>query len=745
LRALGFGANIRALSDSVHRAWLRRSARDVRLLVESVIVVLAIWLLLRWPIDRAIAQGDATVQWIPYLQIQLSSGFDWTNHLYRFGLIGGSKLHDAAGTLPIVQICAVAGLSATATANAITIFLQTCFAFFGLKASEGLAARQLDAPWRIVVVALSAFAPILGWRLALGHENLVFGLLPWIAGFSLLCAARAHQITPTMLVVAAFAMWNGASVLGYQLGLYAVVFASPLWISLLRERRRANHAALMSITCALLAGVLLALPRLAGMLDHVFGPDFPRTGGDALTYSFGVSSVGDWLASIPWSGPDAAGWTNGTSAHELNYPMGALAVLVVALATRRLAWAWLASVMLAICFASQAPLIADLLRTVIPPLNWFRVPARAVIPSLVVVPWLAIGALAARSEADRSRGWGGIGAAALLIVFGASIPAIAREIAVWLVCVALVFIRRWRADHVPAGLVAIMVAAVAALSVVAFAERIPRDAPSERIEAGPRVLHDSVIAQAPELQNPLNRLEIANPELPYAMSTAFAAQLPSLDGAWYPTRRFLALLSALSGKQVDQTTGVFALLRSREFPTLQQLYNVRYILALDRKALEQLPNPLGPAWFVTDHKLLRSEDTLAQLDLRTTAWVLAADHVDLPAPDTACKKARVLDANVDERGQVARFELTAVEVPCILIVATNYVETLQAKTSVGGAHVFPVDIALTGIIVPAHTEMVELGPRSIIPWWSRVGFFAGLLMIILSVALLFRAKPSHVH
>ncbi|MBL9019497.1 MAG: hypothetical protein JNL83_35235, partial [Myxococcales bacterium] len=112
------------------RSWRARTLADGKLLGETAVVVAVTWLLLGWAYDRAFAQADATITWIPYLREQLAAGPAWTDHLYRFGVLGGSAMHDAGGTLPLVQVCAALGIGPTWTANLITLFEQVTIGFF---------------------------------------------------------------------------------------------------------------------------------------------------------------------------------------------------------------------------------------------------------------------------------------------------------------------------------------------------------------------------------------------------------------------------------------------------------------------------------------------------------------------------------------------------------------------------------------------------------------------------------------
>ncbi len=737
------------------------SVIDLRVLVEAAAVIAATWLLLGWTFQRPITQADGSFLVVPLTQGALRAGVDWTRHLYRFGVIGGSEMQPFAGSLPVVQLCAALGLSTTATVNAVTMFLQLGFGFFGIQAIEALVARargaafRLSLAQRIAAVWLCSFAPVLGWRLAVGHENLLLGLLPLYTALALLWAARAGTPSGTALGFAAFVVFNGVSGLGPQTLVYSAVFGAPVVVATLLDAPRGARWGRPQwiATAALVAGVLVALPRLAPMIHHALGDDATRGLGEAVTYRYGTSSAADWLTSIPWTARFAV--ADAMTRHERNFPLGPI-VLFVALAwprglSRRTPWALVAGAVLAIVLADDlAPASTALLR-LIPPLQAFRVPSRAVLPIAMFVPCLALVACYARGAAPRRELHGIALVAGALVILGARVvPPGAREIVAWLGCAALAGLARLRPAVFERRGLAAALPVIAALGVAAFDERFPRDLAFDPIEDGPRQLHDAAIAQLPELAMPLDRIEIVDPPPPYKMSTAWAAELSSLDGVWYPPRRFLELLGAFAGKPVDPTTCVFQFAHSGVFALLQQLYNVRYAMSVAGRAIRPLPATPGAAWFPARVVAIdRPDDLIAALrgaDLRAaltaTAWVLRRDADRLPAAGAPCSAA-VGEVATDELGQAAAIAVTAPRA-CVLVVATNYVSAFRATALVAGsprdAAVFPIDVALTGIAVPAGASTITLAPVPYLPVWSRAAALLGIALLTGAIALSARTR-----
>ena len=79
---------------------------------------------------------------------------------------------------------------------------------------------------------LYAFAPILGWRLAFGHLNLLLGALLFLCLLSTLTAVLSANLTGTFLAVQAVALSHSYLTNGHQTKLYSLVFGLPILIAL---------------------------------------------------------------------------------------------------------------------------------------------------------------------------------------------------------------------------------------------------------------------------------------------------------------------------------------------------------------------------------------------------------------------------------------------------------------------------------------------------------------------------------
>ena len=346
---------------------------------------------------------------------------------------------------------------------------------------------------------------------------------------------------------------------------------------------------------------MIVVPRIVPMIAHATGDDATRGLGSEAVYSYSTSSWSDWLASIPWT--DRAGLVEHQREllHEFNFPLGPIALFAIALwprgAGRKLLWLGLASAIAAIVLADHISPLSDALLAALPPLRAFRVPSRAILPVAVVLPMLALAAWTAAVGPPDARvaraTWLGVAAAATIALVGGAVPAWVREAIAWGGCIALVVLARRAPDLFARRTLAALLAPIAALGLLAFVERIPTGIPIDTIEHGPARVRDAVLAQLPAAAMPLVRVELPDAQPPFAVSTAWAAGLGSLDGLYYPPRRFLDLFAAVLGRPVSPMTCNFSMAHSPQFAVYQQLYDVVAIVDVrgDRGSLLALPAP----------------------------------------------------------------------------------------------------------------------------------------------------------
>ena len=728
------------------------------------VVPLTWWLLLGWSGPRTIAGHDELASLHNLLSIReiVETGEGWRALVYRPDVLGGFKGRDTAGAFPLFSLLAATGLGPTAISVWSAFIVQALLAFLGCRAAADLTAlgdgppRDLTPIGRIGVIWLCGFAPVLAWRLAFGHLNLVVGLLPFAAALALVAATAARTLTLSLGGVSAAAFVLGLLHAGQQIVVYGAVFGAPimlgLWLSRGGPWRRLYSPVLITI-----GAFLVALPAFWGVLAHARGSDAARPLGTAIvTYDFVTSTVGDWLTSLPWTRALAAPERAPSLHHEVNYPIGPLVVLLALLPWRRaraLAIGLAIAVVAVIVLSMDLTPLSRALLASIPPLRSFRVPARAALPLIWALSILSVAALTRwdrtetpapvsaprstrRRRKDRTErrrpmaiawrehlAWLGIPLAILLFV---AAPTLRDAAALALVVAAVTVL--WRGGTVP---VAMILLVLGTCSVSAFRERLlPFPEPPRHFAEADR-LGAAVRRIKPELDSTLSRVRL-DLEIPvFTVNSAYAAGLASLDGYGAPTGRFSRLVFALRGDPYQPTANFFKLpSNDPAFSTLRQLYNVGWNVTLPargRLALTPLGPTAGPAWFSASTTRLNDLTALAR-ELRAAGDSLAhrasevlwldntdplAARADVPPTlDPRCCEAQVHKVSAPRRSHEI-VATTSTPVACPVTFATNFTEDLRATAVLSDGRrmdltPFPAYGALTAVVAPAGTAELRL-------------------------------------
>ena len=734
---------------------LRQERDDIVILATTLFIVPLTWLLIGWRWPRAVSGHDGLANLLVLLQALVDEKGEWSRLAYRADLLGGMKVRDAVGPFPVFGLLARRGLSPTAILDLTTFLLQAVIAFLGARAAAGLATAWSGRDARVgpmlhlAGVWACAFAPVLGWKIGAGHQTLVTGMLPFLAAFALVVAAAAGTATGTLVLVATGALAGGVLFTGHQMVVYGVIFGGPIlagtWWAL---GRRASDLVLPG--AAVLSAALLALPELWGVLAHAFGSDSLRAvHGMRITYSYLTGQPLDWLASLLWARDVLRPSQPQILHHEINNPIGPMLLLLALVPWRRaraLAVGLGASAGAALLFSVNAHPISDAMLLLLPPLGSFRVPTRAILPALSVLPILALAAVLREQDRPRLRpALTGLGAVGIYLA-----PALLRELAGWTLAAATAFRPRrlGRLAAVPAAAVFTMLAAG---GLAAFRERaISFDAfpDGDALLARARHLGDEARRARPAIGSPLVRVS-ASFEWPELLSnTAVATGLSSLDGYYFPQRRLVELMCATRGQAYQPNSLLLRFPPERPSSrALFQLYDVGGRLD-ESGAVRPLIETAGPAWFATrvrhaesftalGRELVSLREDLA-LQARRTVWLVDADprvaRAALPEPvDVRCAAARV-DGVETPGGTTIAVAHVSSPADCPLTFAMNYAETLRAvaRGSDGrtrAADVFPSYGALAGVWVPKGASEVQVTAHVVRPPWPGLWRAFGVALL----------------
>jgi hypothetical protein len=713
---------------------LSREIQDVVTLATTLALVPATWLLLGWRWPRAVSGHDGLANLLVLLQALVEARGDWSRLAYRADLLGGMPVRDAVGPFPPLALFARMGLSPTAILDLTSFLLQAVVAFLGLRAAADLATAwsgtdvRLGSWPRLAGGWACAFAPVLGWKIGAGHQTLLAGMLPFLAAFALVSAAGAGTTSSVLVLVAAAALAGGVLFTGHQMVFYGVVFGGPIlfgaWWAL---GRRTGDLVLPAGVAA--GSAILALPDLWGVLAHAFGTDSLRAvHGMRITYSYLTGHPLDWLGSLLWARDVLRPGQPQLLDHEINNPMGPLLLLLALVPwtrARALGVGLAASAALALLFSMNAHPVSDALLLLVPPLGSFRVPTRAMLPALFLLPVLALAGVLL--EAGRIRGrtaWALAPAAAIFWV-----PPLLRELAGWLVAAIVAFrpARLGRLAAVPA-VAAFLILAAGGLA--AFRERASSFGPypdGDALLARAHELGAAAQDQQGDLESPLVRVNASFEWPEFLSNTAAAGGLSSLDGYYFPQRRLVELMCAT--RHQDYQPNSLLLRFPPEAPAsraLFQLYDVWWSLD-ERGAISPIVETTGPAWFARRFRrsgsfaelgaqLVALGDDLASEAARTL-WLVAPDpmvaRAALPETvDARCEDAQVLEV-VAPRGTPGVGARVFAPADCPLTFSMNYAENLRATAHMGRerrepAVVFPAYGALAGVWVPKGATAVRV-------------------------------------
>ena len=794
---------------------LRQETEDLATLALALgLVPILWWLLLGWRWPYCLAGHDELALALSVIRELVESGEGWSALVYRPDLLGGLPGRDTFGPFPLWTVLADLGVSPVGVSIIATFLVQSLLGFLGCRVMMDLAAGWAEiaqarpatgaqvgstsAPGRTTlleragIVCLCAFAPSFGWRVGFGHLSMMVGLLPFAAILALVVAAATRRTTVLLTIVAAASMVNGLLFNGVQMVVYGAVFGAPivlgLWLSL---RGKWRNLAIPLLTAV--GAILLALPGFLPMFCHARSSDAPRGLGDAVvTYDFVTATASDWLTSLPWTKAAIPGSRAEYLHHEVNYAAGPLLVLLALLPWRKqraLAVGLGLSLIAIIGFSMDITFVSRTLLAIIPPLRSFRVPNRAVLPWLLVLPMLVAAALvqhrrgtpevpaAAPSRPTRSgrgRGteklakpaqrWPAVAAAVLVALGLFFLPASVREVAIWCLALALVVLRlRWKRGA-PAGAVLLV---LAICGVAAFKERLlPLKDVRPLLSAADR-LGNEVRRVKPDLESPLTRIRVDGEVAEFTVNTAFAAGLSSISGYTVPARRFAALCFALLKTPYLPTATVFNLtVNQAAFSAMRQLYNVGWVLASapgGSLRLGSLGPTAGPAWFSASVSRLSTLNSLADTllaagetlheQLGAVMWLDDSDALPKRAPqdyqaDSQCAQARVVEVQAARRGHEFTAEVTT-DAACPLTFAMNFTEDLRATAVLADGQrsavtVFPAYGALTGVIVPSHARKILV--RAEPPRLPLAGAWAAMGMAIClgAMALAWRRPRTRV-
>ncbi len=642
-----------------------------------------------------------------------------------------------------------------------------------------------ESPWwervflNACMVILFAFAPIFSWRIFYGHVIMLFGTSVFFGFFALFLAALNARLSISFCGVVLFAMLQVFPTCMQQSIVYGFVFGAPVLIAFCasefwRERQWGFVRSLRVPLLILVSALLLSMPKLAGLLNYAFGSDAARSvaSGNDVVFSYLTLGWRDLVSSLLWGMEGRGSFFGVTSPellHELNLPLGPLLLVVFSLAVRRsqnssrgVALGLIISLLLACGFASNLHPISDIVLAVMPLLKSFRVPSRALLPVAILVPVLAsahflgfISQMRIQKDSRMGRVLTLLAVGSVLIAFA---PALLREFLAWAMTMGLIAISFRGAKS--SALRSVFVGLFALLSVTSlfsFKERSGSLLDLGEAQSDFADIRAEILVQDPTLNMPLVRTALSDDVAGFNSNSSWMLGLASPNGYFFPLRRYLELVSELDGLPLDPTVVNFRFkAASPAFEVIKKLYDLHWRIHFDQSGkaqMERIESALGAAWFASGIQLVPTMRELATV-LKKRIAIGGGARALVNASDTIvkrmrvseferleCKNSQVIGMAASHGVQSVVLEVKNEEPLCPLVVSMNYMEGLRAYVLLENdfrereINLFPIEGALTGVLVPKianhPTFKILIIAVPHIPFWARLAFFVGLLLLLL--------------
>ena len=632
---------------------------DLHLLLWIFIIVAVSWILVGFGTGSAIMGADALSSLLPMLYQLAASGGDAQAMAYRTELFGGMNYLGGYGVLPISVLLAKLQIPPLASLNLTFFLFHCCYCFLGVQAVLKWSREPINfslkrIPTIVFLVLFIGFSPMLAYRINEGHQNLFLGLLILQALLALWLCHRAGQLSVTVLLISLFSIVHGLSVPGFQMLVYAAVFAAPVFCAIL-FRKGDDMFKPLSLVAALAVFVLaclLAAPVLFEMIAFTGGPDASRNlGGNVAIYTFLTSQMHDWFSALFWFNMPATG-RPGNVEHEILYGVGPLLLMsfYILASGRYLPFAgFLGSVFLCLVVSNNISPLSDLLLQGVPPLADFRVPARSVMPVMLI--WSCY--VANCILVDASRLSVTLSPVKLLLLASAVVAAVSfspaallnvalfnaalfnaalfNEVLLWSI-VAITCITLWillqktdseepastlsqtKTSPVAAALVTMPIFGlllIGMMSLLAFKSINQLETSFDRVIDANQQLGETILRLHPELGQALTRTSIPTTDL----LLSSAGGLPSINGYGFPLRSFSFALQSLMGQPYSATRGAFDIVPENiAFPALQQLYNICCVVEFegDRVVVKKQPTTPGAIWASITTTVYTSQEQLLE-------------------------------------------------------------------------------------------------------------------------------------
>lgn len=612
--------------------------------------------------------------------------------------------------MPVLyQVFSILGLPAILFYNFYVILSQTILCFFSIKIFQNFFKEDERSFLLMLLLSLSfIYNGIIGWRVAFGHMNFIWGLIYVLAVMYVIQSSHLKQFSITGLILVCVSFSNALQCIGLAQFLYysLILFLLSVLFFARDYLRKLEYKKLIFVSTAILIPVcLFSFHNLTNIFE---GMSFLKRSGDSsLIYSYTVQNILDYFSSLFYSYKTIQTNREFGFLHETNYAFGVLPILLFSLLTYFRRWALLAFnialIILGVLISSNISYLSELIVSLIPGMEMFRVPARVFIPIFYVQLFSFYFCLSKVRINDKKRfaalvfiGFFAISTFMYLLNFDILVIPI---IAIW-----ILFIYSKKFDYYAIGIGCFL-----AMNFSSFFEKIPE---INMDQAGyDQMVETFHMETAPNLSH--NYLENALP----LYQTSFGANIGAIhgystvNGYLYPTKKFYDFFKYFN-PNLNENNYYFALHPNLPgFSTFVHFFNITKLIEFNREGHYKIVNIKDSKEIFTPKKLVQVSsfpemiDKLRQQNMQDYAYVAKENFFDI---SSSCA-----DASVTKRtkfGVNINIEQDSGE--CIIVLPLLYNTFLRAidvKTQ-KQYEVFPVNWLMTGVKITVGSATVEVRP-----------------------------------
>lgn len=669
-----------------------QTRKDLILFSSYFFVVVVVWILMaRLSVDHLIGRGDA------------SSGFVWLLNEYKLksiselsynpSVLGGYPMAGALGIMwPVYYCMKILGIAPYLMQNLLVFFFQTLIGYFSYKYVRHFQKPKINESIEaFFILCLSAFAPLIAWRVAYGHLNLLFGIFT-VVGISYFLQSMTEKTYSLIDLALAFIGFSIAiNFPAFQIFAH-IIYLLPFYF-LLVGFPKPNYKTLFLVLIFFLVNALF----MYDLYSYYLLGDSSR-GSSINIYSYAPYTWESLAATLAWQNDYLTLSHVPFQFHELHYPIGLgfLSLGLLKRPTQKLTAVILGILVLG--FVLDLPGLN--LFQELPLLKHMRVPQRIIIPisfmmTLGACIWI-LNLLPKRKYSRNELAVMTMTAVAILII----LPYINFYIEPLIVITTLGLIycgmrniSRW----IP-GLLLVM----ALVGIKSFYMKIMPLLNFYELTTEIQKLSSGI-----DKKNPYERFYVDFNDQEFFANTALAFEIPSINGNFYATGRFSKFIHALN--KVNYNPVALNWMFAANGPNakiISHLFNIRKKVTLSSSGLEVSDLEMGHQGIIFPEKIV-VEDSLHRIvsELRTNWKVGFVEnrYAEIIKSLHGCKEGSLqtrYEKNLKIQGLV--------DEDCVIIIPTNYLSSLKQNDSYP---IFPADYTLTGMVVKKGKVDIELKGR----------------------------------